>query len=338
MRPWSIAAFLLGLALAIALLIWQGIAPVADALALAGWGLVAAALSHWLALIADAFCWWRLLPAPRPTYVGILGARWLGESVNNLLPVARIGGELTKARLAHLQGVSGARAGASVVGDLTLAAVTQIVFALIGVVLLVAHFKAWSLAGYLVLGVVVMMAAVLLFAHLQRRGLFGGAARRLERLAGQGGRLHGLAGDGRAADAELRAIYARRGTLAVGAIARLSGWMLGAVEVWLAMYFLGAPVTVAEALIIESLGQTIRGAAFMIPGSMGVQDGGYALLVGVVGYGTEIGLALALARRVRELLLGVPGLIVWKLIEGRRALRRAREERGVTAATGETPP
>ena len=38
-------------------------------------------------------------------------------------------------------------------------------------------------------------------------------------------------------------------------------------------------------------------------------------------------LALALAKRVRELLLGLPGLVAWQLAEGRRLLLRRRDGR-----------
>jgi hypothetical protein len=36
----------------------------------------------------------------------------------------------------------------------------------------------------------------------------------------------------------------------------------------------------------------------------------------------ETALALSLVKRVRELLLGVPGLIVWQIAEGRHWLRK----------------
>ena len=44
---------------------------------------------------------------------------------------------------------------------------------------------------------------------------------------------------------------------------------------------------------------------------------------GLLGIPGEKALALALIRRVRELTLGVPGLIVWQVIEGSRAWKRS---------------
>ena len=39
--------------------------------------------------------------------------------------------------------------------------------------------------------------------------------------------------------------------------------------------------------MLESLGQAIRGAAFAIPGALGVQEGGYLLLAPLVGLPRE---------------------------------------------------
>jgi len=93
------------------------------------------------------------------------------------------------------------------------------------------------------------------------------------------------------------------------------GWIVGTGEVWLALHLLGHPVGWTEALLLESLGQAIRGAAFAIPGSLGVQEGGYLLLARLVGLPPEAALALSLAKRARELLLGVPGIVYLHFVE-----------------------
>jgi len=68
-------------------------------------------------------------------------------------------------------------------------------------------------------------------------------------------------------------------------------------------------------LLLESLGQAIRGAAFAIPGSLGVQEGGYLLLAPLVGLPPDAALALSLAKRAREIVLGLPGLVYLHLCE-----------------------
>jgi len=57
------------------------------------------------------------------------------------------------------------------------------------------------------------------------------------------------------------------------------------------------------------MGQAIRDTAFAIPGALGVQEGGYLLLAPLAGLHPDTALALSLAKRAREILLGVPGLL-----------------------------
>ena len=84
--------------------------------------------------------------------------------------------------------------------------------------------------------------------------------------------------------------------------------------------------------MLESLGQAVRAGAFAVPGALGVQEGGYVMLGRVVGLGPETALALSLAKRVRELVLGIPGLIAWQLdARGDRAASAARGAAGMSA-------
>ena len=47
------------------------------------------------------------------------------------------------------------------------------------------------------------------------------------------------------------------------------------------------------------------------------------MLIGAIyGLPPQMGLALALAKRVREIMLGAPGLLAWQVIEGHRFWRR----------------
>jgi uncharacterized membrane protein YbhN (UPF0104 family) len=77
------------------------------------------------------------------------------------------------------------------------------------------------------------------------------------------------------------------------------------------MILMGHPVRYHEAVILESLAQTIRMAAFLIPGGLGVQEGTITLIGASLGIPVSQGLALSLARRARELMVGLPALLAW---------------------------
>jgi len=75
---------------------------------------------------------------------------------------------------------------------------------------------------------------------------------------------------------------------------------------------------VAEALVIESLLHAVRGAAFAVPGALGAQEGGLVLLCAMFGIPPEQAIALSLVKRAADLVLGVPGLLGWQMLEWER--------------------
>lgn len=319
--------FLAGLALFTTLIAYEGLAQVASTLAAAGWGLVIVVLFHLVPMVADTLGWRVLLDrTQRPRFGTFLWARWIGESVNTLLPVAQIGGELAKARLLTQCKIPASQAGASVVVNLTLTVFAQVAFTLLGLGLLTLYLGEEKLAQAALIGAAFSAVPIAGFYWFQRRGLFSWLARRLQPLVGSG-RWLTLMGGADALDASVIQLYSQRQQVAHGFFWMLLGWILGTGEIWLALYFLGYPVSWHEAFMIESLAQAIKGAAFLVPGALGLLEGGYILLGTLAGLPSSVGLALALTRRVRELSLGVPGLLALQLVEGKRLWQRNKSSR-----------
>jgi putative membrane protein len=307
---------------------WQGVGEVAEALGRAGWGLFAIALLHLPPLWADAMGWRRLFPpGQRPPRRVMLRARWIGESINDLLPVLQMGGNVVKAWLLVGRGVPVNQAGASVIVDITLVVMTQILFTLLGIGLVVPLLGA---RGSLIILVGTGIMAILLagFYVAQRRGFLSIVARVWRRGFGVAESIS-VSNGAATIDAEVLRLYGGHRTLAASGVWHILSWFLGVGEVWLALRLLGHPVNIGTALLFETLGQAIRTGAFAVPGALGVQEGGYILVGGALGIEPSIALALSLARRVRELLLGLPGLAVWQAPILRRMLLRDADRAAV---------
>lgn len=334
MRRPALWLFSAGLLLLIAVLASQGIGPVLATLARAGWALPLVALFHLLPLGLDAAAI-RVLCEPGAgggTWRDVLLARWVGESANSLMPVGQVAGPVVMSRHLSHAGMAARSAAAAITVATTLQALAQFGFALIGVALLVLPAGLETASGrssrghravvIAALTAILVLAVVLVSFYLvQRRGLFGGAVRRLARLARRR-EWSGLVSSADAIDLAVADTY-RRGKRAAASFAlSLAGWLAGSGEVYLALWLLGSPVGWLDALLLESLGQAIRGAAFAIPGALGVQEGGYLLLAPFAGLAPDAALALSFAKRAREVLLGVPGLFYLHHCE--RLWRRAQ--------------
>jgi putative membrane protein len=318
----GVLLWLVGLVAAVLLVVQQGPEEVAAATAVAGWGVLWIALIQFLPMMADTMAWWQLLQRHGSTaWAKLFWVRWIGESVNNLLPAARVGGEFLRAWLAYRKvGITGAVAGASVIVDLTMVIATQFLFTLVGLALLVLRGASETLMQAAAIGAGVLLAMLASFLVAQKSGVFVVLQRAAVAITSRAGWLS-VAPDAQSLTAEVKTIYGRRRRLGACALWHLAGWLAGTLEVWAALWFLGHPVTFGDALMLESLIQAVRSAAFFMPGALGVQEGGLILLGAVVGLAPEVALALSLIKRIRELAVGLPALLAWQMVEGHRLVR-----------------
>jgi putative membrane protein len=321
----------LGLALALALGAYFGFAEIASGLRSAGWGILAVIAFHPVQMVFSALAWQALLPtSPAPGLIAFMGLRWIREGVNNLLPLAQIGGEFVAARLLRHVGVPVAAGGASVTVDLTMEFLSQIIFTLIGLALLISALNEPGIVPWTFGAVALGSAAVVALIAAQRFGLFQLIERGLVKLAERGpawSLLSEIAGLHRA----IVALYAAPAKLGRSFAYHLISWLLGGLEVMLALHFLGVSVDFREALIIESLGQAFRAVGFAIPGSLGVQEGGFMIACGLFGISPQTAIELSLLKRIREVALGIPALMAWHVIETRRLVDRTGTEASLPA-------
>jgi putative membrane protein len=319
-----------GLLLFLALLISQGLPAILSTLGVAGWGLLAVAAYHLIPLIIDALAIRVLYQRGQTQHVLLdaVLARWIGESANSLMPAGQLGGPVFMARFLTQRGMPLPQSAAVVTVSTTLQTFAQILFALLGVLLLGARAGGVSehtLRSMALIASGFLALQIVGFYYLQRRGFFSKLLRLVNRLAGA--HWSGLMSQAQAIDAAVHETYSRSGPVALSFFGSLVGWLVGAGEVYLILWYMGHPVDWATALLLESLGQAVRGAAFAVPGALGVQETGYVLLAPLAGLTPDVALALSLAKRVRELLLGLPGLLYLRLSGRSRA-----------AAPGAVPP
>src|SRR5262249_51988625 len=181
------------------------------------------------------------------------------------------------------------------------------------------------LAGDLAWPVVVLTPLLVLFALVQHASPFERLTRVLDRATK--GKLAALVGQSAQIDRSIKRIWRRRSVV----LRYLFFWQplqcfATALEIWVALHFLGAQISFIEAVVIDSLIQAVSSAAFFVPGGLGVQEGGFILIGGALGLDPATCLALAGARRIRDLLIFVPGLFAWQLVESSGKLRHEPAE------------
>jgi putative membrane protein len=254
------------------------------------------------------------------------------DSAGEILPFSQIGGLVIGARAVVLCGISQPVAFASTVVDMAMEMGAQVAFIATGLVLLAIDLPGSALRLPLVrstaIGLVIAIPVACGFLILQRRGfaLLERAAKRM---------LPAWAAGAAAVSAALSDIHNMPGRMAASFFLHIAGWLAGAFGTWLGLYLLGSPVSFANAVTIEAILAALRSAAIFVPAAIGVQEAGYALLMPMFGLPPQLGIAVSLLKRAREIALGVPVLMVWQIAEGRGALSAAREVKASISARSE---
>jgi putative membrane protein len=319
---WGVVIALVAGLVAAVWLVWAiGFAAVLDAVARAGIGGLALLCLYALAVFVILTAAWIFLlpPAERHDVRDFYLARLVRDSIAEISPFSPVGGMVAAARLMILRGMNAGYAAASVAADATTEAMAQVAFLAFGIALGVAHFRDLDSAGPLTEAMVATLllaipgiAALIL---LQKKG-----ADLAERIALK---FFPQMKSGTSFRDAIHDLYDAPSRLASSAALHLLAWIGAGGGTFIAFRLVGADISLADALALEALLCTLRSIAAFVPAALGVQEAGYAMLAPLFGLPAEMGLAVSLLKRAREIVVGIPALLYWQSVEGRAALRVA---------------
>ena len=304
----------LGVGLLIALVVGNDPAAVFASLGQLSWRFVVILLFPAIpVMIFDTLGWRYAFLRDQVPFMVLLRTRLIGEAFNLVTPTAALGGEGVKAWLLRDRLPLDVSVPSVIIAKTTIT-LAQGVFLLLGIAVASLGFghSPLLLGMQWLLGLEVL--ALVVFIVVQTRGVVGWSVGKLERL---GVRTEGAAPTAARVDQTLRTFYRhtpRRLTLSIAF--HLVAWLLGAIEAYLILHFLGIPVSLATATVIEAFGTGVRFATFLVPASLGVQEGGFAVTFVALGLSAADGIAFGLVRRLRELVWIAVGLALFAV--GRR--------------------
>lgn len=312
-----------GTALLTLLILREGATRVAAALAAASWALPVVVTINIPRIFSDGAAWLALVPrSDRPRFLIAVWIRWVGGSVNDLLPSARLGGDILTARLATIRGglPPTLAAGVAIV-NMTVSVMMRILVTIAALLLIAGVTGLANLYVPTFVAGLVALIGVITFYLVQRFGFFRlvtGVISRAKSLP----KWSSVIRSGATFDDTVRRLYSRLPALLVCALLWVASWLVGCVETWVALFALGVRTSFTVALIVETAGQSVRSVFFIVPAGLGIFEGGMVMICSLLGISGEVALALSLIRRAREALFSGPGLIIWQFVEARRVLHR----------------
>lgn len=262
---------------------------------------------------------------PELGYFRLLSARMVRDAAATCLPFSQLGGIVIGIRATcsshgfykgDKREVALPEAACANLVDITTEVMGQVAFVLLAVAFLVAHQRSSPFVVPVICGAVFLIAGTAGFIWTQRHGgnlfrKFGGTFTRS--LASQW--HENLTQGADDLQERMEAAWSRPWHICRSALYHFVGWLGSAAMLWLTARFLGAHLTFPNAVAVEGVTCAIMSLGFLVPGSLGVQEGAYMALGHAFGIDPSVSLGLSLLRRGREIIIGIPVLLAWQFME-----------------------
>jgi putative membrane protein len=313
---WLLA--LLGLAGTTLLIAWFGAGAIMRAfLSVGPAGFLGYVAWQAAVLVLLGVAWWAIAPPGERAAIYVWG-RMVRDSAASCLPFSPVGGFVLGARAVVLCGVSTSAASLSTVADLTAEFVAEILFLIIGLVIVLGSSHGLTLPVEAGIAAAIVGGAATLRLQQHAVPLCLRLGRRLRRQW-----FPPDAADDAGSDLALTALFGDGRRVLAGTLLHLLGWIAKGAGNWIAFALVGHPIDMASALALEALLHAMLAVAILVPGYAGVQEAGYAGLGTLFGAPPEISISVSLLRRARDLALGLPILLLWQMVELRALPGRA---------------
>ena len=304
------AAVVAGVASVVYLIASTGIDNLVTAIATLSWRIAVVVTFPAAVTIALETLAWGFAFVRMPAFHRLFCVRLAGEAVN--VTMASVGGEAVKVYLLRPT-VSAVDASAATLVAKTAITLAQVLFLAVGLVVALLYLDVPRIllvaAG---VGLILEIGAVTAIVLIQQGRVLGRLVRLLQRwrMSASAERLQSIA----TLDNVLADFYRqRRGRFALCVAVNLLAWVGGGLEVYLVLRWLGFPVSLPAAVFIDAVGSAISFVAFLVPGRLGVLEGGYVAVFAALGLSGTAGLSQALVRRVRLLVWSVLGVVILTL-------------------------
>ena len=308
MRLNKVALISLGILALAGIAAYAGIGPVIQSLAeLKVAGLAIITLVHLPVIFLMGLAWWCIGSERGAGLWAFIAARLGRDAVAEILPLSPLGGFLAGARLLTRAGVNAANAAFSLFADLIAEFAAKLIYTLLGLVVLARLLPESTLLRPFAIALAVIIAALLVTVFL-----YGRFKPSLQRLAA--GAVQRLAGS-QSSSGTINVFAYRRLLPSLGI--HLLCWLFGAFEAWITLRLMGIGVSGAQTFVIDSLATAFRSLGFLMPASLGVQEAGYVLISALFGLSPATAVAFSLARRARDIIIGLMGLLIWQRMEWR---------------------
>jgi Lysylphosphatidylglycerol synthase TM region len=302
------------------LLFHLGAAKIFSLLLGIGWYFGLIAVTYAGHQLVRAFAYWKCATAHgHSSYWDMLRIRLSGEAIQFLTFTGPFLAEPAKMWLLQKHGLPPKQAMAATIAEYLIYSLASAAFAIAALIFLLSNFALSKVVTVAAKIIVYAMSAFLLAAAcaiVWRIYLIGAIIRFSKRLPLIGKQIHLRDQDVRATEDLLFIVLRDRPLRLLFVLsAEFAAQALLVLELFILLRATGEPFSIVKPFLIEGASKFISLAFFFIPGQVGAAEGTYALIFKTVGLPASAGFALAVARRLRSVMVAGVGLAMmpfWK--------------------------
>ena len=271
-------------------------------------------IAHIPTLFFDTLAWAILMVKNKLSIKTTFVITWISQTSGKFIPSGNITGEFVRFYLARRSGQKFSDASSSVLMDLFIATFSLFIIGLLALIFIVFSLKSNFILDkyqYLIMALVLISLGSLFFLLIIRKRIISkllASTKKFEFLSKKN--VYNLI----RLDISLNKLSFRKKLLLSAITLRLIGWIAGAFEIYIFLWIIGVDAKVTDVIIIESVTAIIRSAAFFIPSAIGVQELAFVIVGELVGYSGIVSFSIAMGRRLREIMVGIPAIITWIFI------------------------
>jgi len=271
-------------------------------------------IAHLPTLYFDSLAWIILMVKNKLSMTQAFVITWISQTSGKFIPSGNITGEFVRFFLARKSGQKFSEASSTVLMDLFIATFSLFIIGLAALIFIVFSIKSnliFNQFQYLILAFSLISLGTLFFLLIIRKRViskFLVSTKKFEFLNKKN--IYNLL----RLDISLNKLSHRKSRLLGAILLRLIGWISGAFEIYIFFWIIGVDAKVTDVIIIESVTSIIRSAAFFIPSAIGIQELAFVIVGELVGYSSIVSFSVAIGRRLREIMVGIPAIITWIFI------------------------
>ena len=271
-------------------------------------------IAHIPTLYFDSLAWTILMVKNKLSTTQAFVITWISQTSGKFIPSGNITGEFVRFFLARRSGQKFSEASSTVLMDLFIATFSLFIIGLAALIFIVFSIKSNLILNqfqYLILAFSLISSGTLFFLLIIRKRViskFLVCTKKFEFLNKKN--IYNLL----RLDISLNKLSHRKSRLLGAILLRLIGWISGAFEIYIFFWIIGVDAKVTDVIIIESVTSIIRSAAFFIPSAIGIQELAFVIVGELVGYSSIVSFSVAIGRRLREIMVGIPAIITWIFI------------------------